>query len=174
MEGRWVLVYGNRVSALFPGASRTQTLAKRRFAQGPHPGAYLTRVGHDLLVAPTAIEMAPVLVPSSEGRAIHFTPATKCTEVRALLRQRQSQWAGLQMVALDRGYLRVAADLSSDDRLLLLYRGDGTVAALRKLRGPIGLAGVIAARREILVARTIEGVEVVRYRWRWQDRDGGG
>ena len=78
-------------------------------------------------------------------------------------------WRSVSIVALDHGFLRTFSDLRSDARMLVLYDGTGKVVRQLPLGVPFGIIESTPGERLLIAARTGERMEVVTYRWRWEN-----
>jgi len=77
-------------------------------------------------------------------------------------------WIALQPVHLDRGYLQVLADPTSDERRFELYDEIGTKLRESQLEVAMGMLDADTVTRTILALRDAGFPELVIYRWRWR------
>ena len=80
-------------------------------------------------------------------------------------------WVSLAAIPIDRGFLQTLADVTSEMRVLILYDTPGVAVRSTRLDIPPGFVAAIPARRTRIAARTMNGLELVGYRWRWSDEN---
>lgn len=79
----------------------------------------------------------------------------------------QRYWVGNPLLPLDRGFLRVYADIGSPARRIVLYDEHGKVVRFRELDSAIGLFASYPERRELLGMTGTLPRRLVMYRWSW-------
>jgi len=80
-----------------------------------------------------------------------------------------AHWVALAFVPLDRGFLIQLADLTSDDRLLVVIDDDGNVVRSRTVQAAFGVLTSDAANRVLFTVRSLNRREIVAYRWHWEE-----
>lgn len=82
---------------------------------------------------------------------------------------RGAKWVALPVVPLDRGFLRVSADLRSDRRRVDRWDSAGIHLNTTEVEGAFGFF-TSAPEHRLLLGMRMEGrPEVVLYRWTWED-----
>jgi len=75
-------------------------------------------------------------------------------------------WYSLPVLDLDRGYLQVLADLTSDSRRFVLFDDSGKITRARDLVAPMGIFTRDGER--LLGMHVMNAPEIVEYGWRWR------
>ncbi len=78
-----------------------------------------------------------------------------------------STWRAQAAVPLDCGVLLPLANLAGDQRLLLRFDNSGRFRLLTAVDAPIGFVASRPDAQELIAARRVGALELVRYSWRW-------
>lgn len=75
---------------------------------------------------------------------------------------------GLPVRTLGNGYLQILSDLTSDRRLLVTYRADGSFSRADLVEASMGVLDVNETDKVLLAIRRSDRLELVTYSWQWQ------
>ena len=167
----WALMTSAQGHPARIGLSRNHEFTSQRTVSSllSYDPSWIT-VGHDGLVL-TELEfpfrVASVSPSDPKPGPLHFANPELPVPADSASPQDHSSWVSLRTLPLDRGYIRTLADTRSDTRLLVLHDSDGRITRATVLDAPLGVIATAPSRRELLMARNINRMELVRYRWRW-------
>lgn len=76
-------------------------------------------------------------------------------------------WVGLELLPVDEYLLYTLSDLRSTERRFALFTSEGKFVRQTKVAAPMGLVSTVPGSPQLTAIRSINGSEVVTYRWRW-------
>lgn len=79
-----------------------------------------------------------------------------------------ARWTSSGAFRLDRGFVMVLSDLTSDRRVVALLDSLGATLRVTRVEAPFGLVATTPARHELLALRRLGSAELVRYSWKWE------
>ena len=109
---------------------------------------------------------AAVYLPDGSSRQLEVPPL-----VTDLIAADPVGWRGLQVVELDRGYIRTFVSLRSPERVTVRYGTGGSVQRATPLNAPLAFIASNVARRQLvaILDRGSGERELILYDWEWRN-----
>lgn len=123
--------------------------------------------GPDIIVAQTRYPFGGIFVSATNGATRSGFRVALAPLVESDTPTIQRYYRGRQIVPLDSGFIQTFLDLTSEERMFLLYDSSGAFIRAMRLAAPVTMLASIPGERILLAARRTTTLEIVRYTWTW-------
>jgi hypothetical protein len=79
-------------------------------------------------------------------------------------------WVSLPVLEIGDRHLQTITDITSDQRVLVIYGPTGAVLRAKRIRAPVGFVASASEGGALFSVLHMNQTEIVRYRWRWRNQ----